>query len=289
MNTLAIILVVVSALIHSYWNFLSKKSKNKLVFNWYIVLFGVILYLPFFIYFISVEGIPKIGWLFILLSAIFHTFYFYFLGKSYQHGHLSLTYPIARSSSLFVPILAVIIIKEKLSSIGILGIVIILIGIYTLHLRSLNLKSFLEPLKYIKEKATIFALLTALFVAFYSVNDKKGVGFVFPFLYIYLTWMFITLFYLPIILTNKNRSDIKDEWKHNNKSIMLAGFLVILSYVLTLFAFRIDKVSYIVSLRQLNVVFGVILGSFILKEKYGKIRIIASLIMFIGFVLVSIA
>ena len=236
MNTLAILLVVLSALVHASWNFLSKKSKNKLVFNWYIVLFGVIIYLPFFIYFFIKEKFLINGWIFIILSAIFHVIYFYFLGKSYGEGNLSLTYPIARSSPLFVPILAVMLIKERVSLVGISGIIIIIIGIYMLHLKSLNIKSFLEPMKYFKEKATIFALLTALFSAFYSINDKMGVKLVSPFLYIYLTWVLITIFYLPIIYSNKR--DLREEWKLNWKTILLAGFLVILSYVLTLFAFK---------------------------------------------------
>ncbi|MCK4309691.1 MAG: EamA family transporter [Candidatus Atribacteria bacterium] len=291
MNPIAIILVIISAFIHSFWNLLAKKSKNKLVFNWYIILFGPVLYLPLFLYFVSINQteLQPIGWLFIILSALFHTFYFYFLGKTYSYGHLSLTYPIVRSSPLFVPLLAFLLIREKLSFVGISGIIIILIGIYLLHLRSISWKSFLEPLKYMKGKATTYAFSTALFSAFYSVNDKMGVRCVQPFIYIYITWIVLSIFYLPIIFFKNNRKDIKFEWKDNKKSILISAFLVLFSYLLTLFAFTIDKVSYIVSLRQLSAVFGVILGTFVLKEKYGKIRLFASIIMFIGFFLVIIA
>lgn len=135
---------------------MQKKSKNKLVFNWYIVLLGPILYFPLFLYFVSTNQteLQPIGWLFIILSALFHTFYFHFLGKTYSYGHLSLTYPIVKFSPLFVSLLAFLLIREKLSFVGILGIILILIGIYLLHLRSISWKSFLEPLKYIKGKAT---------------------------------------------------------------------------------------------------------------------------------------
>lgn len=291
MSPIAIILVIISAFIHSFWNLLAKKSKNKLVFNWYIILFGPILYFPLFLYFVSTNQteLQPIGWLFIILSALFHTFYFYFLGKTYSYGHLSLTYPIVRSSPLFVPLLAFLLIREKLSFVGISGIIIILVGIYLLHLRSISWKSFLEPLKYMKGKATTYAFSTALFSAFYSVNDKMGVRYVQPFVYIYITWVVLGIFYLPIIFSKNNRKDIKFEWKDNKKSILISAFLVLFSYLLTLFAFTIDKVSYIVSLRQLSAVFGVTLGIFVLKEKYGKIRLFASIIMFIGFFLVIIA
>lgn len=289
MNPFVIILVIISALIHSIWNLFAKKSRNKLVFNWYILSLGPILCFPILIYFIYTTQIPTIAWLFITLSGFFIMLYFYFLGKSYHAGNLSLSYPIARSSTLFVPFLAVMVIKEKISLTGILGIIIILIGIYILHLRSFKLKSFLKPLKYIKEKATIFALLTALFSAFYQVNDKIGVQFVHPLLYICLAWIIASILYVPIILAKKNRKYIGIEWKFNKKSILISAFFNILSYVMILFAFTLGKVSYIVALRQISIIFGVVLGIVILKESYGKIRLIASIIILSGLLLVSIA
>ncbi|MEN3190580.1 MAG: EamA family transporter [Atribacterota bacterium] len=291
MNPTAIILVIISAFIHSFWNLLSKKSKNKLVFNWYIVLFQPILYFPLFLYLILSNQIelPPMGWLFIILSAFFHTFYFYFLGKTYSYGHLSLTYPIARSSPLFVPFLAFLLVKEELSFVGILGIIIILVGVYLLHLRSISWKSFLKSTEYLKGKATSYAFITAFFSALYSVNDKIGVGYVRPFAYIYITCIGVSAFYLPIVFSKDNRKDIKFEWEDNKKSILISSSLTLLSYLLTLYAFTIDKVSYIVSLRQSSIIFGVILGTVVLNEEYGKIRIFASIIMFIGFFLVIIA
>lgn len=289
MDKLVIILVIISALIHSIWNLFAKKSRNKLVFNWYILLLGPILCFPILLYFVFTEQIPAIAWLFITLSGFFIMFYFYFLGKSYYDGNLSLAYPIARSSTLFVPFLAVIIIKEKIALTGIFGIILILIGIYLLHLRSFKLSSFLRPLKYVKEKTTIFAILTALFSAFYQVNDKMGVEFVSPFLYIGLAWLIASILYTPFILTKKNRKDIKIEWATNKKSILISAFFNIFSYALILFTFTIGKVSYIVALRQISIVFGVILGVTILKERYGRIRLIASIVIFAGLFLVAIA
>jgi len=225
------------------------------------------------------------GWLMIVLSGFFTAMYLYFLGKSYSKGDISLTYPIARSSSIFVPLLAFFIIKEKLSFLGIFGIVIILFGIYMLHMESFKLNS----LNNLKNKATLFALLTALFSSFYSIVDKVGVGYVFPIVYIYLTLFFSTIFYTPFLFLKNNHKDLKVEWGINKKNIILSSFFIVLSYVLILFAFRVGKVSYIISLRQLSVVFGVVMGSLILKEKYGKIRLVASIIMLIGFFLLTIA
>jgi len=108
MEPKAVLLVIISAFIHSLWNLMSKKSRNKIVFNWLMISAGTILYLPAFSYYIFTNKIQiqSAGWGLIILSAVFHVFYFYFLGKSYNYGDLSITYPIARSSPLFVPFLA---------------------------------------------------------------------------------------------------------------------------------------------------------------------------------------
>jgi len=42
--------------------------------------------------------------------------------------------------------------------------------------------------------------------------------------------------------------------------VIISALISLFSYLVVLVAFTIDKVSYIVSLRQLSVVFGVILG-----------------------------
>ena len=91
------------------------------------------------------------------------------------------------------------------------------------------------------------------------------------------------------MLRKGNLIEIRKEWSFNKVSILISSIFVILSYLLTLYAFRLDKVSYVVALRQLGVIFGVILGSFVLKEEYGLLRLFASIIMFSGFVLVAVS
>ena len=74
-------------------------------------------------------------------SAILHALYFWTLSKAYEGGDLSLVYPIARGSMpLFVTLLAVLLIHEKLSVLGVSGITLVvfllsLIGLYVVWLR----------------------------------------------------------------------------------------------------------------------------------------------------------
>ncbi len=57
---------------------------------------------------------------------------------------------------------------------------------------------------------------------------------------------------------------------------------MIFSYALIVFVMKSEKASYIISLRQISVVFGVVFGNVFLNEQYGLIRFIASYLVFAG-------
>jgi multidrug transporter EmrE-like cation transporter len=72
-------------------------------------------------------------------TGILHTFYFFFVGSSYEQGDLSVVYPLARGFGPFwVPILAVVILGERLSLPGVIGIALVVAGIYAIHLKSFS-------------------------------------------------------------------------------------------------------------------------------------------------------
>lgn len=288
MESYVILLVLISALLHSIWNFLLKESRRKLAFTYLFNFLIVFIYLPVFLSPLDSANIPKTGLLLIIISGLIHAIYFIALSKAYSHGHLSIVYPLARSAPLFVPIWAFIFIGESISPEGILGILLIILGIYILHLRGISRDSLLKPFHYVREKASVFALITALNVSFYSIVDKVGVSLINPVAYIYLMFLFTFIFLTPyVLLTNGN--SIRVEWSVNKKRILLSSFLCLTSYLLILMAFQISKVNYIVALRQISIIISVLIGIICLGERHGKLRVIAAVVMFAGFFLVTIA
>jgi len=55
------------------------------------------------------------------------------------------------------------------------------------------------------------------------------------------------------------------------------------------FSMQMVQVSYIVAIRQISVVFGVILAGTLLKEENVKTRFFSSILIFAGLVLISIS
>ncbi len=75
---------------------------------------------------------------------------------------------------------------------------------------------------------------------------------------------------------------IKEELAANLSRITVAGILMRGGYMMVLYAMSLAQVSYILALRQISVVLGALMGVLFLGEKYGRVRIIGSIIIFIG-------
>lgn len=288
MTGIAIALVLVSALLHACWNYLAIRSTRKVVFIWWFLLVSAVLYFPMFVYFRPQTAITQAGWAFIFASGAIHFFYFYFLGMAYERGDLSLVYPLSRGMApLVVALLAIGVVHERLQLLGWIGIALVVFGIFVIHLRSFSRKSLLEPFAAMHGKASVCAVLTGLAIASYSLVDKMGVRLVEPPVYIYLmnivTWMLLSPF---VLITDAGR--IGEEWRKNRLAIILVAVLVTASYLIILFALQIAHVSYVVAVREVSIVFSVMLGVVQLKERYGPQKLMGAVLITLGIVTIGL-
>jgi len=280
-------LVLGSAFMHVLWNMLVKSSRDKLVFMGWGFLFSALFYLPLFLMNLGKSPIPPLGWTLIWISGFIHIVYTITLTKAYDKGDLSLVYPLARSAPLFVTLWAVFFLKERLTMGGFLGILFVVVGAYIIGLRALAWRELIKPVFSLKDKPYQLALLTALLVSLYSIVDKVGVQHVYPFTFYYLMLLTRLVLYVPFVFKTRHTS-VVPEWKRNKKNILLIGIIQFLSYLLILYAMTLTKVSYIVAIRQISVVFGVLAGVALLKEKYGLVRFVASSFIFLGIFLIGV-
>jgi drug/metabolite transporter (DMT)-like permease len=287
MSSLALGIVLLAALFHACWNLLAKKSRKKIAFIWWFLLIALVGYLPMFLYFWPQLTVTPTGWTCIAATGVLHALYFWFMGGAYERGDLSLVYPLSRGSGpLFVPILAVTFLQEQLSLPGVLGIVLVVVGVYIIHLNSFSVDSMLEPLRAMRGSASIWALCTGGTIAGYSLVDKVGVSLVYPPVYIYLMFVITLLLLSPYVLV-KEREALKIEWQVNRGPILIDGFLVLFTYLMILFAFRLSKVSYVVAAREVSIVFSALFGIFWLKEEHAHQKFAGAVLIAIGVVLIG--
>jgi len=57
---------------------------------------------------------------------------------------------------------------------------------------------------------------------------------------------------------------------------------------LALITLRVEHVGYVTAIRQASVIFGVVLGVFLPREPYGRVRLIGSSVMFAGMALICV-
>ena len=203
--------IIFAAFLHAVWNAMVKNEDNK-----YLAVTAIVLgHVPASIFIIlltpapSVESIP-----FIILSALLHIGYEWYLLSAYRFGDLTKVYPIARGTApILITIVSLIFLGVALSNFEILGIFIISLGILSLSL---------QGAKGIKNRsAVIYALVTGFFIMGYSITDGYGARVSNSFLS-YMGWSFIlnaTIF--PIILKINNKSEIITKTFKEGKKIFL--------------------------------------------------------------------
>jgi drug/metabolite transporter (DMT)-like permease len=291
MDIIPFLLVIVSAITHGVWNFLAKRAGDKDIFIGLSKICEVLLFfIPFVVVLYIAGGYGYSGWyIFVLVASCFVFLNYYFLSRAYERIELSVAYPISRSSTLFLPVLGLVFIGERIDVIGIFAIGIITIAVLILQLNSFHKNEIKHLFSKLVRPGIIYALLAALTVASYTIWDKVAVSHIQPFLYFY-GYTFITgALYLALLLKKFSRSEIQHEWQQHKYSIISVGILNTFTYLLILTVLGLSKASYVGALRQISLVVGVVLGRRFLDETLPFPKIISVILLIMGSILIVFA
>jgi uncharacterized membrane protein len=279
--SLSLFLVMLSGLIHSVWNLFTKKSLNKSVFLWFCQWAAIVVFLPFFILRLDeVHSLPLTGGLIVLLSMALHGGYVLLLAFTYTSGDLSQAYPIMRGTSpLLVPLIGVLLLNESLKVIGWIGVILIVVGIWLVG--DLRIKSLFK----MTNKTMFLAGCVGIMITGYTVVDKIGLNYLSPIVLNEATNIGNLIALSAIALRSK---ELKREWKVNWRTIILGGILAPGGYLLFLWALQMAPVSQLAPMREIGTIFGVLLGIFVLGETQGRNRLLASVLITTGIILLAL-
>jgi drug/metabolite transporter (DMT)-like permease len=168
-------------------------------------------------------------------------------------------------------------------------VVVIVAGIYTVSWWGNFRHLVRRPLAFLTSGGTRYAFLTGLTITVYALIDKRGVAHVHPFLYMYLMMLGSALGLAPYMLRKLGWPLILREGQANLIGIAAAGLLTFLAYGLVLTAFSLSRVSYVAPAREIGIVFGVLMGVFILKEPFGGGRLFGSSLIVLGLALIALS
>ena len=290
MTSLSLVLVLVSAFCHAAWNLLLKRSGNQEVFAWGLLVGGSLALAPLGIVLFWFYPISGTGYWLVLATTVLHIFYFALLGRAYSRGDLSLVYPIARGlGPMLVPILAVLTLGESVALPAVVGIGLIIGGIFLVSWWGRVRQILSRPSVLLRDAGVGYAVLTGLTITLYTLVDKRGVGHVQPFLYMYLLTIGSAIGLTPYIMLRHGLAQVRQEWRMNAWTILAAGLLVFLAYGLVLTAFSLSRVSYVAPAREVGIVVGVLMGVFVLKEGFGRGRLLGSALILVGLAAIALS
>ena len=221
-------------------------------------------------------------------SGVLYVVWLALMSRAYKDGDLSLVYPLSCTSLVYVPFWEILFLGERLSPLGLVGIAVTCLGVYMVGLEAASLKAILSPIRSLSTRPSQLALLAAALASVGACIDKVGVASVWPLAYVSLFFVVMLALYSAYILAARGRQAIGREWQVNWGNALLGGLLGT-SSVLALLAMATSAVSYVLSAHQVSVVVGTVLGIWLLKERYGAIRIASSLLICTGVVMVGLA
>lgn len=271
------LLIIFSALMHSLWNIILKKSNNKYLFNYQMHFLNFcIMTFVYIIFFREYLYYDPSAVAFAFFSALFFTGYHLFLSTSYRYADASMVYPVTTSSPVWVALWATIFLQEKITILGLLGIIITLIGV--LIINSSKASAFKM------DKGIIFAFISAFFYSVGAIVDKLGVGVDNFILYVYSLTFFMTLF--MYLYSARRFTNHTEHFVMNIKYLISGSLILFLSFFVYRVGLILVQVSYATALRQVNALFGVLFGVLFLKEKFSYRRLVGSVIIFIGVMII---
>ena len=281
----ALILILVAAFVHASWNLLNKRASGHVTFTWLVAFLSAIFYTPValgVIYVTQLEiGIIELGLM--TGSAALHAAYFVLLNQGYRVGDLSLVYPLARGTGpLLSSIGAIWLLGERPSALALSGALLIIAGVVVLTSNPKSLRQ--SGVK----TAVLYALVTGLFIAAYTLWDKLAVSrFAVPPLI--LDWganLGRAIFLTP--LSVRYPQETRVEWREHRYEAIGIAVLAPLSYILVLTAMQYTPVSYVAPAREISILIGTAMGTRLLAEGDGRRRLIAASTMVLGLVALAV-
>jgi drug/metabolite transporter (DMT)-like permease len=228
----------------------------------------------------------------VLLTGPTHALYLYWMSRAYEHGDLSLVYPIARSTPAFLPLVAVPLFGEELRPIGALGIAAVVAGMWLVHLGPQFERQSLTGL------ATRYALLTLLSTVAYSLLDKAAMtrlaASAWPspvsraVTYSVLLQVSHTIAFAPLFFRARDLVALRAAAREQIVRAAGAAVISFVGYALILRAFETAVASYVVAVRQSSVLFAVALGALWLRERPSRPRVLGAVATVIGVALIAL-
>ena len=232
------------------------------------------------LFFVNIPSLDWVFWISILSAVPLEIILVVLYIKAIRMSPLSLTLPFFSITPIFLIITSFIFLGELPNLIGVFGILLIVIGAYTLNLSDKKY-GILAPFKVVFKEKGIVLIILAAFVASISANLGKIAILHSNTLFFIVLFSFMVTLLLSIMFFGRVKKKIKAV-KSNISMLSLMGVFHGLMMLFHVFAITLVIVPYMISIKRMNSLFGVLYGHFWFKEKNIKERLAGAVIMLFG-------
>jgi uncharacterized membrane protein len=233
---------------------------------------------------VLIKGVPAVDWriayVFICSPPIEVVALVLYM-RALQISPMYRTLPFLAFTPLLLILTSWIMVGEKVTMWGTLGIVCVVMGTYSLYFKPGQY--VLEPIKAImSDKGSLFMLAVALLYSITANFGKMGVLYSSPSFFgaVYFTILALILVVWSMLVDNVARIFTKE--------IMLIGVTQGIMITFHMLALEIAPVSYMISVKRSSMLFGIIFGAIFFGEKNLLQHSIAAMVILAGIGLISI-
>ncbi|MBR2373485.1 MAG: hypothetical protein IKA87_04570 [Lentisphaeria bacterium] len=297
MTFFAFILIVFSAGLHASWNLIAKRSAMTVSFYAVICMTAASMWIHTQFWTpVYVPGLPKLFFVYVICSVISDLCYCLGLVRAYRTMEMSTAYPMMRSLPLLLTAAVTSLVGwgAPLTPLALLGMAVVFVGCIIMPMKdfsSFNWRNYVDSKMF-------FVFLVACGTTGYTIFDSQAQSVLrgaYPELakpIVSMTFystrgIFLsTLMGISVLCFPGEKKNFAAFFKERNWMPFLAGAFASLTYITVLMAMNyVTNVSYVQVFRQLGLIFGLLGGIFILKERFALPKVVGVALIITGLVI----
>jgi drug/metabolite transporter (DMT)-like permease len=282
----AFALILLAGLIHASWNIAAKKAGGDARFAFFSAVLMMVFWAPLG-WWLARDAVPHWGaleWGIVTASGVLHVVYYVILLRGYRKADLTVVYPLARGSGpLLSSLVAVTLLGEQISALGVLGIVGVVGGVFLIAGGPGLLRASHDPAAGQRvRKGMAYGLLTGAFIASYTVVDGYAVKALLmsPILVDYMGNFVRVALLAPVVL--RDLPTAAAMWQAQWRFALLVAVVSPIAYVLVLYAMRVAPLSHVAPAREVSMLFAALMGGHLLDEGDRLARVLGAVCIAAG-------
>ncbi|MBU0686730.1 MAG: DMT family transporter [Candidatus Margulisbacteria bacterium] len=203
--------------------------------------------------------------------------------KAIRQSQLSLALPFLAFSPIFVIFNSWIILGEKVSRVGLLGILLIVFGSYVLNIKEVRKGFFAPVIAIFRWSGPRLMLMAAFMYGLDAVLGKKMILLSQPKFMALAFPIMLFLAFTPIVFYRVQKKICTFNLKFNRFLLyFLLSFVFAIIFICHFKAVSLTHVAYAISVKRVSILVGSVLGFLVFKERNVLSRLVGIVFMLAG-------